>query len=414
MTATDLLPALKNPTEAERQLVDLFSAYNGDENQRRSFDIFALTGLPHRRMEQWKWSDVRQAVTSLQDGSANRPSDISAPDEAISIEFDGQSWSFPDELPEGLGIFPRTGGHDFGQAARLPMGALTAAMTGHEPADTLIIEVSGKVAAPLSITVRGGARSASFGRLVFILREESHLDLFEHYSGGAGLASYLVEFGLAEKAQVSRTILQEASAKDVTAITSTAHLAAEANFEQTTLAFGGKLTRIETHLEHKGENAKAVLNGAYLAASGYHVDFTTHVTHGAESCVTEQLTKGAVADGGRGIFQGKFLVPRTVGQFTDADMQHQALLLDNGAEIFAKPELEIYADDVECEHGNTSGQLDDEALFYMQQRGLPKAEARALLTEAFIVEALEKAQDGIREQLIEATRKFLRREREQA
>ena len=76
MTATDLLPALKNPTEAERQLVDLFSAYNGDENQRRSFDIFALTGLPHRRMEQWKWSDVRQAVTSLQDGSANRPSDI--------------------------------------------------------------------------------------------------------------------------------------------------------------------------------------------------------------------------------------------------------------------------------------------------------------------------------------------------
>ena len=95
-------------------------------------------------------------------------------------------------------------------------------------------------------------------------------------------------------------------------------------------------------------------------------------------------------------------------------MQHQALLLDNGAEIFAKPELEIYADDVECEHGNTSGQLDDEALFYMQQRGLPKTEARALLTEAFIVEALEKAQDGIREQLIEATRKFLRREREQA
>ncbi|MCH2458779.1 MAG: SufD family Fe-S cluster assembly protein, partial [Henriciella sp.] len=79
--------------------------------------------------------------------------------------------------------------------------------------------------------------------------------------------------------------------------------------------------------------------------------------------------------------------------------------------IFAKPELEIYADDVECEHGNTSGQLDEDALFYMQQRGIPEPEARALLTEAFIAEALEKAHEDVRAQLVEATRRFLRNQR---
>ena len=126
--------------------------------------------------------------------------------------------------------------------------------------------------------------------------------------------------------------------------------------------------------------------------------------------MTEQLTKGAVSDGGRGVFQGKFLVPRTVGQYTDANMQHQALLLENGAEVFAKPELEIYADDVECEHGNTSGQLDEIALFYMRQRGIPLREARALLTEAFILEALERAHPSVRDRLADAVRQFLNEE----
>ena len=113
-------------------------------------------------------------------------------------------------------------------------------------------------------------------------------------------------------------------------------------------------------------------------------------------------------DGGRGVFQGKFHVPRSVGQHTDADMQHQALLLENGAEVFAKPELEIYADDVECAHGNTSGQLDESALFYMRQRGIPVAEARAMLTEAFIAEALETAHPDVLQTLLDASRDFLR------
>ena len=88
-------------------------------------------------------------------------------------------------------------------------------------------------------------------------------------------------------------------------------------------------------------------------------------------------------------------------------MQHQALLLEDGAEVFAKPELEIYADDVECAHGNTSGALDPNQLFYMRQRGIPEAEARALLTEAFIAEALEDASEHVQDAMLEAARSFL-------
>jgi Fe-S cluster assembly protein SufD len=115
-----------------------------------------------------------------------------------------------------------------------------------------------------------------------------------------------------------------------------------------------------------------------------------------------------VLDGGRGVYQGKFFVPRNVGQKTDADMQHNALLLEDGAEVFAKPELEIYADDVECAHGNTSGALDTNQMFYMRQRGIAEEEARALLTEAFIAEALEEAGE-LEEILREQARAWLAR-----
>jgi Fe-S cluster assembly protein SufD len=100
-----------------------------------------------------------------------------------------------------------------------------------------------------------------------------------------------------------------------------------------------------------------------------------------------QLVKGAARAGGRGVFQGKFRVDRAA-QLTDARMRHSALLLEAAAEAFAKPELEIYADNVQCAHGSTSGQLDADALFYLRQRGLPEPAARALLTRAFLAEAL--------------------------
>ncbi len=131
------------------------------------------------------------------------------------------------------------------------------------------------------------------------------------------------------------------------------------------------------------------LDGVYLLAGKRHADLTTVVTHAGIDGATGQLTKGVVRDQARGIFQGKIIVAEGADH-TDARMGHHALVLSDRAEVDAKPELEIYADDVACAHGNTVGALDDDALFYARQRGIPELEARALLTEAFIGEVIDR------------------------
>jgi Fe-S cluster assembly protein SufD len=160
-----------------------------------------------------------------------------------------------------------------------------------------------------------------------------------------------------------------------------------ATFRQFILADGARYARIETEVEIVGAHAKVELGGVYLAAAKRHADLTSRVILSAEGGEVRQLVRGVARKGGRGVFQGQFKVER-VAQKTDAQMEHNALLLEEGAEVFAKPELEIYADDVACSHGNTAGQLDENAVFYLRQRGLPEAEARAMITRAFLIEAL--------------------------
>lgn len=160
-----------------------------------------------------------------------------------------------------------------------------------------------------------------------------------------------------------------------------------ATFRQFVLADGARLARVETDVTVAGADATVVLNGLYLVAQGRHADLTSTVTHAVAGGVTRQLVKGAARAGGRGVFQGKILV-QADAQKTDAQQNHHALLLEDGAEVFAKPELEIHADDVACAHGNTIGGLDPMALFYLRARGLPESEARALLVEAFVCEAV--------------------------
>ena len=151
---------------------------------------------------------------------------------------------------------------------------------------------------------------------------------------------------------------------------------------------GAKIARIEPRVRNQESESHSGMNAAYLGANGFHADLTSYVSHGAPSSVTRQLTKGAVMNGGTGVFQGKFPVTRTVGQYTDADMQHQALLLEEGAAVFAKPELEIYADDVRCSHGSKTGQLDEYAVFYLRARVLDEFGATALLLTAFASDVL--------------------------
>src|SRR5690606_23732752 len=135
----------------------------------------------------------------------------------------------------------------------------------------------------------------------------------------------------------------------------------------------------------------------YVLGDSRHADLTSVVDHLGRDGTTSQLTKGVVKDTARGVFQGKIIVERGADG-TDARMGHHALILSERGEVDAKPELIIYADEVQCAHGNTVGNLDQNALFYMQQRGLPLDEARALLTAAFLMEVVDRIEhDAARE-----------------
>ncbi|MGE0741339.1 MAG: SufD family Fe-S cluster assembly protein [Hyphomonadaceae bacterium] len=176
-------------------------------------------------------------------------------------------------------------------------------------------------------------------------------------------------------------------------------LDAGATFRQFVLADGGKLARVETVVEAVAEGATVELNGVYLAGPGRHVDLTSTIEHKAPSGRTRQLIKGVARKGGRGVFQGKIVVDRAA-QKTDARQYHHGMLLEDGAEIFAKPELMIHADDVQCAHGNTAGGLDAQALFYLRSRGVPEVEARALLIQAFLADAIpDWAPPDVREEI---------------
>jgi Fe-S cluster assembly protein SufD len=160
---------------------------------------------------------------------------------------------------------------------------------------------------------------------------------------------------------------------------------------------GARRQRLETRVAHPGGGATARLDGLYVLADQRHADITTVVTHEGVDGTTDQLTKGVVTGQARGVFQGRIVVEPGADR-TDARMGHHALILSERAEVDAKPELEIFADDVACAHGNTVGALDEDALFYAEQRGIPEPEARALLTEAFLGEAVDRIEhDGARE-----------------
>lgn len=213
---------------------------------------------------------------------------------------------------------------------------------------------------------------------------------------GAGLSAVAADWRVGEGGVLVRVVLQTGATMPLSL--ARIELAPGAALRQFVLAEGGKLARIETHV-HAADGAMVELNGVYMCAVGRHADLTSIITHSAPNGQTRQLIKGVARKGGRGVFQGKIVVAKNA-QKTDARQYHHGMLLEDGAEIFAKPELMIHADDVQCAHGNTAGGLDESALFYMRARGMPEAKARALLIETFLLEAIPDGLPGaVREEI---------------
>jgi Fe-S cluster assembly protein SufD len=171
-----------------------------------------------------------------------------------------------------------------------------------------------------------------------------------------------------------------------------ARLGAGASFKSFTLTANGRLTRNEAVVELTGADARAHVAGAAVGDGDFHHDDTVFITHAAERCESRQVFKKVLMNGATGVFQGKILV-QPGAQKTDGYQISQSLLLDEDSQFLAKPELEIYADDVKCSHGSTSGAIDETALFYLQSRGVPRATAQALLVLAFLAEAIDEVED---------------------
>ena len=202
---------------------------------------------------------------------------------------------------------------------------------------------------------------------------------------GQGLDARASEIDVESGGAFTRVVIQTGGGVPLSA--ARVRLAEGATFRQFALLLGARLARVETDIRVEGAGASVELGGLYMVGAGRHADLTSRIDHVAPGSTADQRIRGAARAGGRGVFQGKIVVHEGA-QRTDARQSHRALMLADGAEIDAKPELEIYADDVQCAHGNTIGALDETALFYLRQRGIPFEQARAMLIEAFLAEAI--------------------------
>jgi len=372
---------------------------------------FRGQGFPNRRVEAWKYTDLAAAMQAAFGEPLSRSESLPALPPALhprAVFVDGH---FRPDLSSLAGLaFPVAG-----LAASLPsladrLGAV-ASPIGHPLValnamlfeDGLVIDLpaglAGGVIELLSVATEAERAPTFHPRHLLRLGAGATLTLIERAIGPATryLHNPVFEIEVAEGARLNHGRLQ-AEGRDALFLSSvSARVAAGGTYDNFSLIAGARLSRNEIHVALVGAGAAAHMNGAQLIGNGQHADTTTTLDHAAPGCPSRQTYKSVLAGRSRGVFQGKILV-RQVAQKTDGYQMNQALLLSEEAEIDAKPQLEIYADDVKCSHGATVGALDPEQLFFLRARGIPKAVAESMLVEAFLTEAVDAIEDeAIRE-----------------
>ena len=254
----------------------------------------------------------------------------------------------------------------------------------------------------LFVSTPHGGPTISHPRTLIIAEENSQATIVESYAGTAEevyFTNAVTEVVAAENSILDHYKVQRESRKAFHIATMQLTLARSANFSSHSIALGGLLVRNEANAYLGGEGIECTLNGVYLGNDKQLIDNHTAIDHAMPHCNSHEIYKGILDGHSRGVFNGKIFV-REDAQKTDAKQTNQTLLLSPTAQIDTKPQLEIFADDVKCTHGATIGQLSDEALFYLRARGIPKDQARALLTYAFAGDIVSRIKiEAIRTQL---------------
>ena len=253
----------------------------------------------------------------------------------------------------------------------------------------LVLDVDGVVETPLMLLFEGAGDDASTHPVVYVrLAAAAKLQLAELHASSVALAAPLIGYDIGEGACLEQVKLQSESAATTHLSSTGVRLAEKASIAGFSLSVGGTLARLETHVTMAGEFADCQLSAIYMGRGSQHQDVTTYMDHAVPNCTSNQIIRGVLDDTARGVYQGKVHVAPDA-QKTDGQQMARALLLSRKAEVNAKPELEIYADDVICAHGATVGELDATQLFYLTSRGIPEDIARAMLVEAFLVDTIE-------------------------
>jgi Fe-S cluster assembly protein SufD len=430
-------------TETGRALSDIFAVARGRlpgtgevaDLRRQASEAYELAGLPHRRIEDWKYTDLRALMREVlplaaaPDATALKRAAAALKLHAIRstrrlVLVDGvfaPKLSEIDNLEKGLSIRALRDVLEAGDSAiqaqlfaadnSEAMVALNSAMM----TDGLVIEVAdgAVLSQPLHIVhiASGGTPAAMFTRSMLRVGKAAGATLVESYIAADGAKAYQVHDSLiasiGDGARLDHVRLIEDGREAFNISSAVVTLGAHAHLNTFGMTSGAAVSRYQANIAFAGEGSRVETNGVNLLNGRQHADTTLFMDHAVPHCGSNEIFRAVVDDRGHSVFQGRIVV-RQHAQKTDAKMMTRALLLSDEAEADNKPELEIFADDVTCGHGATTGALDESLLFYLRARGLSEKEAQALLIQAFVGEAIESiANDDLRELAISAAQRWL-------
>ncbi|MDJ0859860.1 MAG: Fe-S cluster assembly protein SufD, partial [Dinoroseobacter sp.] len=384
-------------------------------------------GLPSRRDEYWKYTRPDTLVEAGAPAAAlfdPHEAPIFGEIDRLKIVFvDGVfDEAASDDLSlEGIEIerLAASGGSDIHWAKDI-YGVLEAA--GQDPVerplaalntafatDGILVHVKSTPSRPISLVYMHGSETSD-AILHHVIKVDAGASVTILENGPAAARfNKCMEIDLADTATLHHVRAQGRDHERRAATHMFARLRTESVFKSFTLTANGVLTRNEVVIELTGDDAVAHVAGACVGDGDFHHDDTVFITHDAVNCESRQVFKKVLRNGATGVFQGKILV-KEGAQKTDGYQISQSLLLDDDSQFLAKPELEIYADDVACSHGSTSGAIDEEGLFYLRSRGVPEDVATDLMVIAFIAEAIDEIEDEtLAEEIVDRISNWLNR-----
>ncbi|MFT5184120.1 MAG: Fe-S cluster assembly protein SufD [Flavobacteriales bacterium] len=386
---------------------------------RRSESRIALNSipLPHSRQETWKYTRTGKVINTAWNIS-HKANDVSVDSMKISglecytvVYVNGQfSSALSDDLQteNGLEIYPlsQCDGEVSAFADRLIQSNendnahIFNTFNGAFWTDGLLIKVDAnvEVTKPVHIVhLTSGNQAASVVRHAIVVEESSKFKVIQSFSnaGGATFCNSLTEAWVAENSQLNIDKIQADNAEGVSIAREDIRQESNSTFHINTITASGGFVRNDLAIVVDGENCMSNLYAAYAPQGKEHVDNHTLVDHRKAHCESNEAYKGIVYDQASGVFNGKVFV-RQDAQKTNAFQQNANILMSDSASMNSKPELEIYADDVKCSHGSTTGQFDEEAVFYLKARGISDRNARQMLVQAFVGDVLDQLEDKVR------------------